>query len=61
MYGISKIARENGFKVLLVGEGGGRDRGYPIYTTLSRLNILNKFFSNEFLEFLLKIPFPNLF
>lgn len=60
MYGISKIARENGFKVLLVGEGGDEIGGYPIYNTLSKLNKLNKYFSNEFLKFLLKIPLPSL-
>ena len=43
MFGISKIARENNFKVLLVGEGGDEIGGYPIYTKLNFLNKVNVF------------------
>ena len=43
MFGISKIARENNFKVLLVGEGGDEIGGYPIYTKLNFLNKVNIF------------------
>ena len=43
MFGISKIARENNFKVLLVGEGGDEIGGYPIYSKLNFLNKVNIF------------------
>ena len=58
MYGISKIAHVNGFKVLLVGEGGDEIGGYPIYTKLVKLDKILKFIPNWFISFVLKIPFP---
>jgi len=59
MYGISKIARENGFKVLLVGEGGDEIGGYPIYTKLVKLDKILKFIPDWFINILLRIPLPN--
>tara|TARA_Y100001958_G_C21237371_1_gene564154 strand:+ start:1314 stop:3182 length:1869 start_codon:yes stop_codon:yes gene_type:complete len=38
MFGISRIAKNNNFKVLLVGEGGDELGGYPVYSILNRLN-----------------------
>jgi asparagine synthase (glutamine-hydrolysing) len=43
MFGISRIARENNYKVLLVGEGGDEIGGYPIYKKLDYLNKIMKF------------------
>lgn len=34
VYGMSKIARDNGAKVMLVGEGGDELGGYPVYNSL---------------------------
>ena len=59
MYGISKIARDNGFKVLLVGEGGDEIGGYPIYTKLVKLDKILKFIPDWFISMLLIIPLPN--
>ncbi|UXC30019.1 asparagine synthase (glutamine-hydrolyzing) [Aliarcobacter butzleri] len=59
MYGISKIARENGFKVLLVGEGGDEIGGYPIYDKLVKLDKYMKFIPESFSRFITKLPFPN--
>jgi len=59
MYGISKIARENGFKVLLVGEGGDEIGGYPIYTKLVKLDKILKVIPDFLIDILLKIPLPN--
>ena len=59
MYGISKIARENGFKVLLVGEGGDEIGGYPIYDKLVKLDKVLKFIPDWLIAILLKVPLPN--
>ena len=59
MFGISKIARENGFKVLLVGEGGDEIGGYPIYHKLMKLDKLLKFVPLPIVTLILKIPFPS--
>ncbi|MDN5045620.1 asparagine synthase (glutamine-hydrolyzing) [Aliarcobacter butzleri] len=59
MYGISKIARENGFKVLLVGEGGDEIGGYPIYDKLVKLDKYMKFIPESLSKFINKLPFPN--
>ncbi|WP_323665206.1 asparagine synthase (glutamine-hydrolyzing) [Aliarcobacter butzleri] len=59
MYGISKIARENGFKVLLVGEGGDEIGGYPIYDKLVKLDKYMKFIPDSLSKFITKLPFPN--
>ncbi len=59
MYGISKIARDNGFKVLLVGEGGDEIGGYPIYDKLVKLDKILKFIPDFLILLILKIPFPN--
>lgn len=59
MFGISKIARNNGFKVLLVGEGGDEIGGYPIYTKLVKLDKILKVIPDWFIAILLKIPLPN--
>jgi len=58
LYGISKIARENNYKVLLVGEGGDELGGYPVYTTLSYLNIFLNFFPKSLIDFIIAI-IPN--
>lgn len=42
VYMLSKLARENGSKVLLVGEGGDEIGGYPKYHTANRWNNINK-------------------
>jgi asparagine synthase (glutamine-hydrolysing) len=59
MYGISKIARENGFKVLLVGEGGDELGGYPIYEKLVKLDAITKYIPSWLGKLLLKLPLPN--
>ncbi len=59
VYGISKVARENGFKVLLVGEGGDEIGGYPIYEKLVKLEKILKIIPKWLIAFILKIPFPN--
>ncbi len=59
MYGISKIARDNGFKVLLVGEGGDEIGGYPIYNDLVKLDKFLKYIPEWLKDFVLKVPFPN--
>jgi len=59
MYGISKIAKDNGFKVLLVGEGGDEIGGYPIYDKLVKLDKILKFLPDRFISLVLKIPLPN--
>lgn len=59
MYGISKIARNNGFKVLLVGEGGDEIGGYPIYDNLVKLDKILKFIPDWLISLTLKIPLPN--
>ncbi len=59
MYGISKIARDNGFKVLLVGEGGDEIGGYPIYDKLVQLDKVLKYIPYWFISLILKIPLPN--
>ncbi len=59
MYGISKIARDNGFKVLLVGEGGDEIGGYPIYDKLVKLDKILKFIPDFLISLILKTPFPN--
>ncbi len=44
MYHISQIARQEGIKVLLVGEGGDEIGGYPVYLELRKLySILKPF------------------
>lgn len=58
MYGISKIARENGFKVLLVGEGGDEIGGYPIYSTLVKLNKILQYIPQWMITILLQIYLP---
>jgi len=59
MYGISKIARENGFKVLLVGEGGDEIGGYPIYETLEKLDNIMKYMPDSLRSLILRFPLPN--
>ena len=61
MYGICKIARENGFKVLLVGEGGDELGGYPIYTKLEKLYKITRYLTPSILGFLGKFPVPKSF
>ncbi len=58
MYGICKIARQNGFKVLLVGEGGDELGGYPAYEKLVLFDKLTKFVPNMVFSFLSKTPLP---
>lgn len=57
MYGISKIARENGFKVLLVGEGGDEIGGYPIYERYIEINKFLKYVPKSFGNILINLPF----
>lgn len=58
MYGISKIARKNGYKVLLVGEGGDEIGGYPIYEKLVRLHKYVDFIPNWIKKTSLWLPLP---
>lgn len=52
MYLISKVTKQNGAKVMLVGEGGDELGGYPIYLKLNkevqRFNNLPSFILNRF-------------
>lgn len=59
MYGICKIARQNGFKVLLVGEGGDELGGYPAYEKLVVFDKFTRFIPSVVFFFLSKIPFPS--
>ena len=52
MYGISQIARDNNYKVLLVGEGGDEIGGYPVYSQLMLLNKIFKFIPKPFIKIL---------
>lgn len=56
MYGISKIARQNGFKVLLVGEGGDEIGGYPIYDTLVKLDKVFRVIPQMCVPLILRLP-----
>ena len=58
LFGISKIAADNGYKVLQVGEGGDEIGGYPVYRRLIILEKLSKFIPQWFLSLLLKFPMP---
>lgn len=64
MFGISRIARENNYKVLLVGEGGDEIGGYPIYKKLDYLDKIMKhipdFLSKWIVNFARFIPHNNL-
>lgn len=59
MYGICKIARQNGFKVLLVGEGGDELGGYPVYEKLVVFDKFTRLVPSFLFSFLSKIPFPS--
>lgn len=52
LYGISKVARENGFKVLIVGEGGDELGGYPIYDNLYKKNKIYNLLPDPLLNFI---------
>ena len=56
MYGISQIARDNNYKVLLVGEGGDEIGGYPVYSQLMLLNKIFKFIPKPFIKILKLLP-----
>ena len=56
MYGISEIARDNNYKVLLVGEGGDEIGGYPVYSQLMLLNKIFKFIPKPFIKILKLLP-----
>ncbi|MDA7548643.1 asparagine synthase (glutamine-hydrolyzing), partial [bacterium] len=56
MFGISKIARENNFKVMLVGEGGDEIGGYPVYFQLNTLNKLFKYIPSILFKALKLLP-----
>ena len=43
LYILSKLSRENGSKVLLVGEGGDEIGGYPKYHTAYKWHLFNRF------------------
>tara|TARA_B100000925_G_scaffold286543_2_gene264447 strand:+ start:5447 stop:7306 length:1860 start_codon:yes stop_codon:yes gene_type:complete len=58
LYGISKISKDLGCKVLLVGEGGDELGGYPIYKKLKTLNYFYSFIPKVLLRFALLLPFP---
>lgn len=64
MFGISRIARDNNYKVLLVGEGGDEIGGYPIYKKLDYLNkfmrFIPDFLSKWIVNFFSCIPHNNL-
>lgn len=60
MYGISKIARENGYKVLLVGEGGDEIGGYPVYSKLVSLNKFLDFIPDWIRRISLRLPLPDM-
>jgi asparagine synthase (glutamine-hydrolysing) len=58
LYGISKIAHENGCKVLLVGEGGDEIGGYPVYERLLKLNRYVGIIPDFLKPAVLKLPIP---
>ncbi len=58
MYGISKIAKEHDFKVLLVGEGGDEIGGYAIYDKLLFLNKTFRMLPEMLPDFLADLPLP---
>ncbi len=59
LYGISKIAAENGCKVLQVGEGGDEIGGYPVYSQLKKLDKFSRWVPQIFLKLALLVPLPS--
>lgn len=52
VYGISKLAKDSGYKVLLVGEGGDEVGGYPVYDRLQKIGRYDSKFSRGFVGLL---------
>ena len=55
IYGISKIAKNKGYKVLIVGEGGDEIGGYPVYKILPLIHKFHKYTPKFMINFLLRI------
>lgn len=61
IFGISRIARDNGYKVLLVGEGGDELGGYPVYKNLRYLNLIFKYVPKNLINLAISIIPKNKF
>jgi len=58
LYGISKVAAQHGCKVLQVGEGGDEIGGYPVYSSLVKLNKFSKLAPATLLKLCTYLPIP---
>ncbi len=61
IFGISRIARNNGYKVLLVGEGGDELGGYPVYQNLKYLNLIFRYVPKNLIDLVISIIPKNRF
>lgn len=58
LYGICKLSRNEGYKVLLVGEGGDELGGYPIYNKLNHIYKIDRYLPKVLLSIVSSMPIP---